>query len=717
MSVIQDIREKYAKWAVVAIALSLLGFIMMDAFSGRGGLFNSGGSTTLGSVNGTKIDYLEFEKKVKLQEESRQSQGQQVNEATRMQIVQSTWDQEVTRLIMEDEFSKLGFAVGAKELNDILFGNNPPQDLAQQFTDPQTGIYDAAAAQQFINQLKRSPNQADRDQLEGYLANLETNKMMEKYNSLLTNSIYYPKWLIEKQNTESSGLAKISYIRYGYDKIADSAVKITDKEIEEYVSKHKDQFKQSESRSINYVMFDAAPTAADSAGIRDQLSELKDEFASGEDHEAFIARYSSNPNFEDKYVLGSKMQMPFADSIKKLSDGQVFGPYIDYNTYSLAKMIGRKSVPDSVKVRHILIKVADRQAGQLRDDSTAKKLADSIMAAVAAGADFNQLVLQYSEDEGSKNNKGEYEFSSTSNLVKNFYETAFYEPAGTKKVVKGESGDYIGYHYIEVLQQRLFETAYKVAYLSKPIVASPDTENEAANKANMFAGENRDLKSFNAAADTMAKQGILKMVATGITPEAFAVDGIPGTSRPLVRAIYDAKKGDVLQPILVGDKYVVAAVTEEFEEGTMNANAARSQVEPILRNKKKAEEIRKKIGTVTTLEEASAKLGLPIEMVDSLRFSGNSPLGFEYRVIGAAFNPANTGKVITEPITGTNGVYIVRVDNLTATPVEAANVEEQKKAMQATARNRISQQMMYGQGPAGVLRNAAKIKDKRGNFY
>ena len=35
MSIIQKIRDKYARIAVIAIALALLGFILMDAFVSR----------------------------------------------------------------------------------------------------------------------------------------------------------------------------------------------------------------------------------------------------------------------------------------------------------------------------------------------------------------------------------------------------------------------------------------------------------------------------------------------------------------------------------------------------------------------------------------------------------------------------------------------------------------------------------------------------------
>ena len=35
MSLIQDIRDKYAKISVIAIALALIGFILTDYFSGK----------------------------------------------------------------------------------------------------------------------------------------------------------------------------------------------------------------------------------------------------------------------------------------------------------------------------------------------------------------------------------------------------------------------------------------------------------------------------------------------------------------------------------------------------------------------------------------------------------------------------------------------------------------------------------------------------------
>ena len=78
MSVIQSIRERYAKWAVMAIALALLGFILTDYFQAKNRM-GPGNSTTLGSVNGKKIDWINFETRLKARDDqatSRRSQQQ-----------------------------------------------------------------------------------------------------------------------------------------------------------------------------------------------------------------------------------------------------------------------------------------------------------------------------------------------------------------------------------------------------------------------------------------------------------------------------------------------------------------------------------------------------------------------------------------------------------------------------------------------------------------
>ena len=716
MSVIQSIRDKYARWAVVAIALSLLGFILMDAFAGRSSIFGKA-PTTVGSINGEKIEIQDFEKKVKAQESYAQQQGYGGGEESRQQVIESVWNSEVDQAILNKEFEHLGLAISKKEINDMLFGPNPPEQIKQSFTDPNTGVYDPQTVQQYFANLRKSGTPEQKAQMNQFLANLENQRLTEKYASLLGNSSYFPKWFIEKQNADNSLISNISYVAVPYSTIADNTVTVSNDDIKAYINAHKKDFEQDvESRAIEYVLFDAAPSATDSIAAEKQLQDLKSEFAATNDEAAFLARNGSGINFFNGYIAGSKIQVPAKDSILSLGKGQVYGPYLDANNLVLAKFVDSKVLPDSVKVRHILLGVTNPQTGQpLMSDSVAKQKADSVAAAIRGGASFDALEAQYSTDQAAHKDKGVMTFSSSDiqgeNFAKEFAQFILFDgKPGDKKVVKTN----FGYHYIEILQAQNPQTHYKIAYLAKPISASNETDNEASNAANMFAGNSRSYKAFtdNFQKDLKGK-GYNKLVAADIKPNDYAVQGI-GNSRQLVKAIFGVDEGEVIEPVRVGDYYVVAAVTEVAEEGVMGIAKARSVVEPVLRNQKKAEQIKAKIGNISTLEAASTTLGQPVQSVDSLRFSGdrNSGLSYESKVIGASFNPANKGKVVQQPIDGQAGVYVLSVRGTGTVPVESANIEDQRRMLEMQSR----QSMMY-RNPIQSLRKVADIEDNRANFY
>ncbi|HVG40293.1 MAG TPA: peptidylprolyl isomerase, partial [Chitinophagaceae bacterium] len=487
MSVIQQIRDKYARVAVVAIAISLLGFILMDALSSRTNLFG-GNSTLLGKVNGKKIDYVDFSRKVKLQEEQRQQQGYPMDDAARQQVMEAVWNQEISKTILDDEIQKLGLSIGKKEIDDILFGAEPPQDIKQSFTDPKTGVYNSFEARQYLNKLKKTGTAEQKTQMNDYIASLEYERLATKYMSLLTSSVYYPKWFLEKQNTDNSLIANVSYIGVPYNTISDSAVKVTDSEIESYINEHKKEFEQKEeTRSISYVNFSATPSAADSGVVKNSMMALRDLFATTPNYQYFLEREGSEMPFYDGYVSKSAIKNPNKDSILSAPVGVVYGPYVDGPNYAFSKILGVKQMPDTVKVRHILISTHQQnQTGQLmrvREDSAAKRIIDSVQGAIAGGAGFDTLLQKYSEDQGSKEKGGVYDNVPSGQMTATFNDFIFGNPVGTKGVVKTE----YGYHYIEILSQKGSSPAYKIVYVAKPIIASAETDANASNQANTFA--------------------------------------------------------------------------------------------------------------------------------------------------------------------------------------------------------------------------------------
>jgi peptidyl-prolyl cis-trans isomerase D len=700
MSIIQRIRDKAAPITVAVIALSLVGFILMDGFAGRGGgnMFSSSG--TVGSVNGSKIEYKEFEEKLRNTEERYRQQNMQVDEGMRHQLQEMLWKQLVDEQLVAAEAGKLGLGFTPKELTDLLLSDRAPADFKQGFTDPNTGIFDVAKAREALARIKKTKDaDPSKKSFVDYTLALKDQTIRAKYIGLLGGSVYIPKWLIEKQNADNNAMAAVSYVAVPYTTIPDSLAKVTDADISKYISEHKDEYKQEASRSIAYVSFSAAPSKEDSAATLAQVAALRQQFATDTNAQVFVTRNQSSMPFFEGYVQKSKMQMANADSISKLSPGSLFGPYLDANNYVIAKMIGSRSMPDSVKVRHILV------SNQSRPDSVAKKLADSILTAVRGGADFKALVTTYTDDAGSKEKGGEYEFTSVdfSRFVKPFSEFSFYQPVGAKDIVKTE----FGYHIMEVMSQKNPETAYKIAYMARTILASENTELTASSQATQFAADSRNLKAFE---DNIKKKNYNKLLASDIKATDAQLGNL-GMSRKLVRWIFDSKKGEVSAPENIGDQYIVACVTEVNEEGVQSAAKARPRTEMLVRNKIKAGIIAKKIGSPASLEAAAAAYNVQVGKADSVSFgSGFIPnLGPEPKVVGAAFNKNFAGKV-SPPIEGGQGVYVIRVDNTYSKPADNSNIDQQRKAAEGNMR----------QGAYSAiegLRKAAKIKDSRAKFY
>ncbi|NML19979.1 hypothetical protein HHL16_03790 [Pseudoflavitalea sp. G-6-1-2] len=713
MSVIQTIRDKAAWIIIAAIALALIAFIVQDAFQGRGGGLFGSSSDVIGKVDGKKIDAYEFDKRYRAAEANYQAQNYPVDERLRQQIRDGLWNEYVEDAILSKEFDKLGFAqLGKDERGDILYGVNPPQVLRQQFTNPQTGQYDATAAHQAISQLKK--NSAQYNSFWGeFVPALEKSRMKEKFVSLIASSAYTPKWLAEKINAENSQVSSISYVNVPYASVGDSSIKVSDEDVRDYVNKHKEIYQQEEARGIEYVLFDAAPTKADSAISYDAVANVRNEFGTTaeKDIDQFLSRNNSETPFFNGYILGSNIKVAQADTIKRLADGTVYGPYLDGGNYTLAKMISRRSIPDSVKTRHILIKISDPQAGPLRTDSAAKALIDSITAAIRGGASFDSMVVKYSDDPGSKDKHGEYEFSSLQfgNLSKEFAETVFYGATGDKKTVKVENQAYSGYHYIEVLSQKGIGTGYKVAYLSRPIIASPETVNGASLAAATFAQESRDKKSFD---DNVKKKNLNKYPAMDIKPLESGIPGL-GENRELVTWMFrTAKVGQVAEhPYQIGDKFVVPILAAAYEKGNMSVDRARPQVEYKIRNLKKADEIIKKVGSANTLDAISKAANQPVLRADSIQFSNPfvANVGNEPKLIGASFNKANQ-TAVSSPVVGELGVFYVKIDNLGAQPNPNFDVKQVQQMMN-------QQQRMAGMRVLDALKKSADIKDYRIKFF
>ncbi|RYD54909.1 MAG: hypothetical protein EOP56_17620 [Sphingobacteriales bacterium] len=687
MAVIQKIRTKYAKLAGAVIAVSLVGFIMMDAASGRfGDLF--GQDSSVAKVNGEKIDIKDYSQRVKDYEVlySYSSQGRPLDEATRAQINDQALRELVGEKITGAQAEKLGIATTKDEEKELIYSANPDPLVRtyEYFKNEQTGQFDPQRVKMFEQQINQAdPSGKILEQWETLKAYIIRNNVVKKFNSLVNHSIYMPTFVAKYQLKEQTALASVRYVKVPYNTIADDQVKVSDDEMKAYMKKREGMYRIEEpTRSIEYISFDVAPSAEDTARALGTLNQIKNDFATAADAESFVNRNSDDP-YNGTFVNKKTFMSAQADSIFNLPVGSVYGPYFENNTYKLTKVVEKKSLPDSARIRHILIKTEER--GQMIvADSIAKRRIDSVVAAINSGASFDTMVIKVSEDDGSKTTGGEYTFTlqQRPQISKEFGDFAFEGSKGEKKTVKVDNEAYAGYHYIEILNQTGVATAAKLAVISKSLYPGETTENAAYAKASEFAGKNNSDKSFDEAAK---KEGLNKRMADNIKINDFQIPGL-GSSREMIRWVYDAKVGDVSQVFSMDGRYVVAKMAAKKEKGLMDLDAnLRPVIEAAVRNEKKARMIVDKYKAGGALESIAQASAQTVQQADS--FNASQPfipnLGYEPKVVGYTFFNGFKVGANAPAIKGQDGVYYINLVYRGSRPEPTdPMVLQQMKAMQ-----------------------------------
>jgi len=710
MQIIQNIREKGAAVVIGVIALSLIGFILMDAKQGSSRLFGEG-SNNAGKVDGTTIEMADFNNKVKMAEDAEEQRtGQRPSGSMTYQLRDQVWDQIVAENIFGKESKKLGIDVfTAEELSYVLLSNDPSNPLTKEksLLDPTTGKIDPIKAQEAISNMKKAKGNQKEMISAQVVQPIALNTKVGRYSALINSSAYYPSWMQKREIEQSKSFSNISYVSIPYTTIPDSSIKVTDTDINNYVNKHKDLFKQEAGRLISYYAFSQQPISEDSARTKKMLTDLKSVFLSDTNTAAFVARNTSSIDFDNNYVPKALQTAAPIDSIITLPIGGVYGPYVDKGSYVLAKYLGAKSLPDSVRARHILIVTADRNTGkQIRDDSSAKKIADSLLNAINTGSDFGMLAMQFSAD-GSNIKGGDLGTFGYGAMVSEFNDFCFNKMVGSRAVVKTQ----FGYHVIQIDIQKDFKPAYKIGYMAKEIFAGDATINNASLEATK-ASAMKTAQSLNAYAKTnniksISNPGTLKI-------NDYAVGGMQD-ARQLVKWSFEAKKGEVSEPFNISDQFIVAILDKIVEEGVQDAATARPGSEPIILKEKKTELITKKIGSNPTLAAAAAAYSLQIMQAgadSSLTISSQiiNGIGMESKVIGAAFSKEFTSKP-SPAFGGNSGVFVVKVNSIQSKPADAPD------AIQQQANQRLSTLRSGLNGWYEGLKKLADIKDNRSTLY
>jgi peptidyl-prolyl cis-trans isomerase D len=700
MATLQKIRTRAGLLIAIIIGIAIFSFVLQDLLTGgKSVLVNQ--RIRFAEIDGKAVSYEEYANRVdKLAEYYRlrfglSSLDEQMTEGVR----EEAWDNLVREYATMSEFKKLGISVPNDEVMDMVQGRNPHPIIRQLFADPQTGILNRSFLLQFIRTMDEDPTGAQKTiwlQLENQIIN---DKAFSKYNNLIRKGLYTTDLEAEMAFKESDKKFDFSYVRKLFTSISDSAVSYTESDLKKYYEENRNQYMQEASRDIEYVVFEVIPSAEDDQSTQDWINNLKNEFETTTDVVSLV-NIESDVTYDGVFLTKSELSENISDFMFSAKPGDVFGPYFENGSYRLARLVETAFRPDSVKARHILI-----QPDQNTPLKRTKEIADSIKNLIVNGADFAMLAMTTSAD-GSSQDGGNLGWFTEGHMVKPFNDACFEGKKGDIVVIETQYGN----HVIEILDQSASVKKVRVAILSREVKPSSKTYQEIYTRAVEFAGLNDTYEKFNAA---VTAQNLTKRYASELTVNQREIPGLD-YPRPLIQWVFEAKLNDVNPQVFeLGNKFVIASVTAVREKGFSPLDQIKAEIELEVKKNKKAEKIidqyRSNISSNSSLMDVAQKMGLQIQEATNISFSSVSipSAGIEPKVIGMASNLPEG--VLSEPIQGNNGVYLLVVNKITESP----------EANTLTTKNRLNmmrQSRVYSEAYDALL-DASDIKDNRYMFF
>jgi len=181
-----------------------------------------------------------------------------------------------------------------------------------------------------------------------------------------------------------------------------------------------------------------------------------------------------------------------------------------------ADILARPGEPGPVMVQHVLVSWKDAPASKrgrvdpraaTRTKADADKLATDIMAKAKAGADFKDLMKQYSEDPGSKDGKP-YEVSTDAPLVDSFKKLSLRLKEGEVGLVKSP----FGWHIIKRIPPPPPDSLESADILARqPVTQKAKVKHILLGWTDVNSKDPRGVKRTRADLETLVKDTVAKL--------------------------------------------------------------------------------------------------------------------------------------------------------------------------------------------------------------
>lgn len=691
---------------IIPIGIALAAFVIMDMTSGAG----SGASSEqfqIGEVEGQPIEWDEFR---------RMEQSLYSNNAMGVYMRRDyLWNFYVNDIIINREAKELGLAVGTDEIMELQFGTTLSPVIRQRFANPQTGQVDRQQLNELRNAIQQ--NQLTLEQKRFWQIQekeIISNRLQSKLSALVTQGMYTPNWMAEQSAKWQNVLTDFTYVKVPFAEISDAEVTLTEEDYQQYLEENKAIYKNdSETRLAQYVSMKVLPTPEDSAQLGEEVSALVPDFERTENDSLFVE--INIGSISSTYLIKSEVADAIADTVFEMPIGSVYGPYESDSAYRAVKVLDRMVIPDSVEARHIFRQVDPTNQAAFADGLL---FLDSLKQLIETGqASFDSLAMIHGMDASAREG-GDLGYFGRKTMLPTFESQVFYQmEEGELKVFTTSAG----LHLVEVTDKKFIENeeGVKLAYISKNIVPSEETQNRLYEEALTLASENRNLEELTSAA---AERNDLQIKTTiPLSRNDFEIEGITSqeAARSLVRYLFqpDVNVGDVSPDVFIVEapdlfynkQYIIAGLKNIIPEGMPKLEDIRAVIAPEVLKKKKGQLLKEQMAN-QSLAQAADKFDIAIDSAFNVSLGSTfvTGLGNEPIVIASLQNLSENQT--SAPVIGNNGVYLIHLQSKSEPPVPGSITQIRRQYAQQVRQGALAKLM-------DALRAEADIEDRRYRFY
>ena len=359
-----------AKYVWLFIALAFVGVFLFAQTSGLLGRSAITPTTAVAVVNGHEILYNDYVQRYTNEEQNQQQGGRTLSQDDNRRIQNSTFDQMVMEILLQQEYERRGIVVTPDEI--AQYAKFAPPPFVQQIPDLQTdGQFDMQKYQRLL-----SSSYAKSSGLLAMIAQyFQSEVPRRKLFDQISSSVYVTNaelWRIWRDQHDS---AQVSYV--GFQPKVDSAAKISDNDLRAYFDKHKDEFKRPGRAVLSVIELPRAVSPADSAAVRDHAIALRNEILGGAKFEEVAKRESADSaSGAHGGDLGKGPKGRFVPEFEKaasdLKVGEISQPVLTQFGYHLIRLDERKG--DTLGLHHILLRIQPSDSNEARLDRKADEL-------------------------------------------------------------------------------------------------------------------------------------------------------------------------------------------------------------------------------------------------------------------------------------------------------------------------------------------------------